>query len=95
MIPLRGSDYLGDLDAIEYMCRAAPNTVIELEHFGVPFSRLGNGSIYQRPFGGQSQNFGGDQAARTCAAVDRTGHAMPCHASLIVSAKQSSKNSFF
>ncbi|MCP3850020.1 MAG: succinate dehydrogenase flavoprotein subunit [Gammaproteobacteria bacterium] len=73
---VKGSDYLGDQDAIEYMCRAAPNTVIELEHFGVPFSRLGNGSIYQRPFGGQSQNFGGDQAARTCAAADRTGHAM-------------------
>jgi len=73
---VKGSDYLGDQDAIEYMCRAAPDTVIELEHFGVPFSRLENGSIYQRPFGGQSQNFGGDQAARTCAAADRTGHAM-------------------
>ncbi len=73
---VKGSDYLGDQDAIEYMCRAAAETVIELEHFGVPFSRLKNGSIYQRPFGGQSQNFGGDQAARTCAAADRTGHAM-------------------
>ncbi len=73
---VKGSDYLGDQDAIEYMCRAAPNTVIELEHFGVPFSRLENGRIYQRPFGGQSQDFGGDQAARTCAAADRTGHAM-------------------
>ncbi len=73
---VKGSDYLGDQDAIEYMCRAAPNTVIELEHYGVPFSRLENGRIYQRPFGGQSQNFGGDQAARTCAAADRTGHAM-------------------
>lgn len=73
---VKGSDYLGDQDAIEYMCRAAPKTVIELEHFGVPFSRLNNGSIYQRPFGGQSQDFGGDQAARTCAAADRTGHAM-------------------
>ncbi len=73
---VKGSDYLGDQDAIEYMCRAAPNTVVELEHFGVPFSRLENGSIYQRPFGGQSQNFGGEQAARTCAAADRTGHAM-------------------
>ena len=73
---VKGSDYLGDQDAIEYMCRAATETVIELEHFGVPFSRLKNGSIYQRPFGGQSQNFGGDQAARTCAAADRTGHAM-------------------
>ncbi len=73
---VKGSDYLGDQDAIEYMCRAAPETIIELEHYGVPFSRLENGSIYQRPFGGQSQNFGGDQAARTCAAADRTGHAM-------------------
>jgi succinate dehydrogenase / fumarate reductase flavoprotein subunit len=73
---VKGSDYLGDQDAIEYMCRAAPKAVYELEHFGVPFSRLDNGSIYQRPFGGQSQNFGGDQAARTCAAADRTGHAI-------------------
>ncbi len=73
---VKGSDYLGDQDAIEYMCRAASNLVIELEHFGVPFSRLENGRIYQRPFGGQSQNFGGDQAARTCAAADRTGHAI-------------------
>ncbi len=73
---VKGGDYLGDQDAIEYMCRAAPKAVYELEHFGVPFSRLDNGSIYQRPFGGQSQNFGGDQAARTCAAADRTGHAI-------------------
>ena len=73
---VKGSDYLGDQDAIEYMCRAASRLVVELEHFGVPFSRLENGSIYQRPFGGQSQNFGGDQAARTCAAADRTGHAI-------------------
>ena len=73
---VKGSDYLGDQDAIEYMCRAAARTVIELEHAGVPFSRMDNGSIYQRPFGGQSQNFGGDQAARTCAAADRTGHAI-------------------
>ncbi len=73
---VKGSDYLGDQDAIEYMCRAAPRAVYELEHFGVPFSRLDNGSIYQRPFGGQSQNFGGEQAARTCAAADRTGHAI-------------------
>ena len=73
---VKGSDYLGDQDAIEYMCRAASRLVIELEHFGVPFSRLENGKIYQRPFGGQSQNFGGDQAARTCAAADRTGHAI-------------------
>ncbi len=73
---VKGSDYLGDQDAIEYMCRAAPRVVYELEHFGVPFSRLENGRIYQRPFGGQSQNFGGEQAARTCAAADRTGHAI-------------------
>jgi succinate dehydrogenase / fumarate reductase flavoprotein subunit len=73
---VKGSDYLGDQDAIEYMCRAASQTVIELEHDGLPFSRLPNGKIYQRPFGGQSQNFGGDQAARTCAAADRTGHAL-------------------
>ena len=73
---VKGSDYLGDQDAIEYMCRAAPKVVYELEHFGVPFSRLDNGKIYQRPFGGQSQNFGGEQAARTCAAADRTGHAI-------------------
>jgi succinate dehydrogenase / fumarate reductase flavoprotein subunit len=73
---VKGSDYLGDQDAIEYMCRAASRLVIELEHFGVPFSRLDNGKIYQRPFGGQSQEFGGAQAARTCAAADRTGHAI-------------------
>ncbi|MCU7830200.1 MAG: succinate dehydrogenase flavoprotein subunit [Candidatus Thiodiazotropha sp. (ex Myrtea sp. 'scaly one' KF741663)] len=73
---VKGSDYLGDQDAIEYMCREAIPTVYELEHNGVPFSRLDNGKIYQRAFGGQSQNFGGDQAARTCAAADRTGHAI-------------------
>ena len=73
---VKGSDYLGDQDAIEYMCRAAPKAVYELEHFGVPFSRLENGQIYQRQFGGQSMNFGGEQAARTCAAADRTGHAI-------------------
>jgi succinate dehydrogenase / fumarate reductase flavoprotein subunit len=73
---IKGSDYLGDQDAIEYMCRAAAHLVVELEHSGVPFSRLDNGRIYQRPFGGQSQNFGGEQAARTCAAADRTGHAI-------------------
>ena len=73
---VKGSDYLGDQDAIEYMCRAASELIIELEHHGVPFSRLENGRIYQRPFGGQSQNFGGEQAARTCPAADRTGHAM-------------------
>jgi succinate dehydrogenase / fumarate reductase flavoprotein subunit len=73
---VKGSDYLGDQDAIEYMCRAAPQAVYELEHFGVPFSRLEDGRIYQRQFGGQSMNFGGEQAARTCAAADRTGHAI-------------------
>ena len=73
---VKGSDYLGDQDAIEYMCRAAPKAVYELEHFGVPFSRLDTGRIYQRQFGGQSMNFGGEQAARTCAAADRTGHAI-------------------
>ena len=71
---VKGSDYLGDQDAIEYMCRIAPQVVYELEHTGVPFSRLDDGRIYQRRFGGQSQNFGGEQAARTCAAADRTGH---------------------
>lgn len=73
---VKGSDYLGDQDAIEYMCRAASRVVYELEHFGVPFSRLDSGKIYQRAFGGQSRNFGGDQATRTCAAADRTGHAI-------------------
>jgi len=73
---VKGSDYLGDQDAIEFMCREAIPTVYELEHAGVPFSRLDNGKIYQRAFGGQSQEFGGPQAARTCAAADRTGHAI-------------------
>lgn len=73
---IKGSDYLGDQDAIEYMCRAAVQAVYELDHFGVPFSRLENGKIYQRAFGGQSQHFGGAQAKRTCAAADRTGHAI-------------------
>jgi succinate dehydrogenase / fumarate reductase flavoprotein subunit len=73
---VKGSDYLGDQDAIEYMCRTAPRIVYELEHMGVPFSRKDDGRIYQRPFGGQSQNFGGAQATRTCAAADRTGHAI-------------------
>jgi succinate dehydrogenase / fumarate reductase flavoprotein subunit len=73
---VKGSDYLGDQDAIEYMCRNAPTAVYELEHMGLPFSRLPNGKIYQRPFGGQSQNYGGPQAVRTCAAADRTGHAL-------------------
>ncbi len=73
---IKGSDYLGDQDAIEYMCRSAAHLVYELEHAGVPFSRLDDGRIYQRAFGGQSQHFGGAQAARTCAAADRTGHAI-------------------
>ncbi len=73
---VRGSDYLGDQEAIEYMCSVGPECLYELEHFGLPFSRFDNGKIYQRPFGGQSKNFGGEQAARTCAAADRTGHAM-------------------
>lgn len=73
---VKGSDYLGDQDAIEYMCRKAPEIVYELEHFGMPFDRLENGKIYQRPFGGQSQHFGGAQATRSCAVADRTGHAM-------------------
>ncbi|HRH80346.1 MAG TPA: succinate dehydrogenase flavoprotein subunit [Thiobacillaceae bacterium] len=73
---VKGSDYLGDQDAIEFMCRNAPSAVYELEHMGLPFSRLENGKIYQRPFGGQSKNYGGEQAIRTCAAADRTGHAL-------------------
>jgi succinate dehydrogenase / fumarate reductase flavoprotein subunit len=71
-----GSDFLGDQDAIEYMCKHAPASIIELEHMGLPFSRLDNGKIYQRPFGGHTTNFGGDPAKRSCAAADRTGHAM-------------------
>lgn len=73
---VKGSDYLGDQDAIEFMCRQAPEVVYELEHYGMPFDRLDNGKIYQRPFGGQSQNYGGKQATRSCAVADRTGHAM-------------------
>ena len=73
---VKGSDYLGDQDAIEFMCRHANEVVYELEHFGMPFDRLENGKIYQRPFGGQSQHFGGAQATRSCAAADRTGHAL-------------------
>ena len=73
---VKGGDWLGDQDAIEFMCREAASAVYELEHMGLPFSRLDNGKIYQRPFGGQSKHFGGEQATRTCAAADRTGHAM-------------------
>jgi succinate dehydrogenase / fumarate reductase flavoprotein subunit len=73
---VKGSDYLGDQDAIEFMCRSANEAVIELEHYGMPFDRLENGRIYQRPFGGMTKNYGGAPAIRTCAAADRTGHAM-------------------
>lgn len=74
---VKGSDYIGDQDAIEYMCTEGPAAIMELDHMGLPFSRFENGRIYQRPFGGQSKNFGeGGQAARTCAAEDRTGHAL-------------------
>ncbi|MEO8225349.1 MAG: succinate dehydrogenase flavoprotein subunit [Gammaproteobacteria bacterium] len=73
---VKGSDWLGDQDAIEYMCKEAPAAVIELEHYGVPFSRTEDGRIYQRPFGGMTTNFGKGTAQRTCAAADRTGHAM-------------------
>ncbi|HWA37558.1 MAG TPA: succinate dehydrogenase flavoprotein subunit [Burkholderiales bacterium] len=74
---VKGSDYLGDQDAIEYMCRRAIEVVVELEHMGMPFDRLENGRIYQRPFGGHTQNYGSPKMAmRSCAAADRTGHAM-------------------
>ena len=73
---VKGSDWLGDQDAIEYLCRNAPEAVYELEHFGVPFSRTEEGKIYQRPFGGMTTNFGEGIAQRTCAAADRTGHAI-------------------
>jgi succinate dehydrogenase / fumarate reductase flavoprotein subunit len=73
---VKGSDWLGDQDAIEYMCRSAPDAVYELEHYGVPFSRTEDGKIYQRAFGGMTSNYGQGIAQRTCAAADRTGHAM-------------------
>jgi succinate dehydrogenase / fumarate reductase, flavoprotein subunit len=74
---VKGSDYIGDQDAIEYMCSVGPAAVFELDHMGLPFSRTDEGRIYQRPFGGQSKDYGnGGQAARTCAAADRTGHAL-------------------
>ena len=73
---IKGSDWLGDQDAIEYMCREAIPAVIELEHYGVPFSRTDDGKIYQRPFGGMTTNYGEGTAQRTCAAADRTGHAI-------------------
>src|SRR3954453_8960147 len=73
---VKGSDWLGDQDAIEFMVREAIPAVIELEHLGVPFSRIENGNIYQRPFGGQMLRYGKAMAQRTCAAADRTGHAI-------------------
>jgi succinate dehydrogenase / fumarate reductase flavoprotein subunit len=73
---VKGSDYLGDQDAIEFMCRKANEAVYELEHYGMPFDRLPNGKIYQRPFGGQTRNYGERMVPRACAAADRTGHAM-------------------
>ncbi|HXZ49574.1 MAG TPA: FAD-dependent oxidoreductase, partial [Usitatibacter sp.] len=73
---IKGSDYLGDQDAIEFMCRMAPEVVFELEHFGMPFDRNENGTIYQRPFGGHSANFGEKPVQRSSCAADRTGHAM-------------------
>ncbi|WP_100622745.1 succinate dehydrogenase flavoprotein subunit [Candidatus Coxiella mudrowiae] len=73
---VKGSDYLGDQDAIQYMCEQAPPSVYELEHYGLPFSRLDDGRVYQRAFGGHTRDFGKEMARRTCACVDRTGHAM-------------------
>ena len=73
---VKGSDYLGDQDAIEFMCRNASEVVVELEHYGMPFDRLDNGKIYQRPFGGHTSNYGERAIKRACAAADRTGHAM-------------------
>ena len=73
---VKGADYIGDQDCIEYLCKTGPEAVYELEHMGLPFSRMDSGKIYQRQFGGQSKNFGGEQAARTAAAADRTGHAL-------------------
>ncbi|MDP7546611.1 MAG: FAD-binding protein, partial [Alphaproteobacteria bacterium] len=73
---VKGADWLGDQDAIEYMCREAPRAVLELEHMGLPFSRTEEGKIYQRAFGGMTTNYGEGTALRTCAAADRTGHAI-------------------
>ena len=73
---VKGSDWLGDQDAIEYLCKEAPKAVVELERYGVPFSRTDDGKIYQRPFGGMTKNYGNGTAQRTCAAADRTGHAI-------------------
>jgi succinate dehydrogenase/fumarate reductase flavoprotein subunit len=79
-IAVKGSDWLGDQDAIEFMCREAPKVVYELEHFGMPFDRNPDGTIYQRPFGGHTANFGEKPVQRACAAADRTGHAHAAHA---------------
>ena len=73
---VKGSDWLGDQDAIEHLCKEAPKAVIELEKYGVPFSRTKEGKIYQRAFGGMTKNYGNDSVQRTCAAADRTGHAI-------------------
>jgi succinate dehydrogenase / fumarate reductase flavoprotein subunit len=73
---VKGSDWLGDQDAIEFMCKEAPGAILELEHYGLPFSRTDDGRIYQRPFGGMTTHYGKGTAQRTCAAADRTGHAM-------------------
>src|SRR3990167_7235658 len=73
---VKGADYIGDQDCIEYLCKTGPEVVYEMENMGMPFSRMDNGRIYQRPFGGQTKNYGQGQAARTCAAADRTGHAL-------------------
>ncbi len=73
---VKGSDWLGDQDAIEFMCKEAPDAIIELEHYGVPFSRTDEGKIYQRAFGGMTTHYGEGRAQRTCAAADRTGHAI-------------------
>src|SRR5207244_8296635 len=73
---IKGSDYLGDQDSIEYMCKTAPEAIYELEHMGMLFSRLDDGKIYQRAFGGQTVRYGEETAQRTCAVADRTGHAL-------------------
>ena len=70
---VKGADWLGDQDCIEYLCKEAPRAVIELERYGVPFSRTEDGKIYQRPFGGMTKNYGNETVQRTCAAADRTG----------------------
>lgn len=89
---VKGSDWLGDQDAIEFMCREAPKVVYELEHFGMPFDRNPDGTIYQRPFGGHTANYGEKPVQRACAAADRTGHAM-LHT--LYQANVSSRNTFF